>query len=93
MTISLEAPRRVGMWCVAALVETTRSDAAWIGHFRAKRPVALLLLRDGEVVAFGPTGEPTTIEALRGICPNIDNRLAELREGAGGPQGQGVHGG
>lgn len=68
MTVALDAPIRVGDVVVAAIAERRlQSGALWV--HAEKRPVAVLLRRNGETLAFEPDGRPIGLDAFERRYP------------------------
>ena len=78
MTARLEAPRRIGEAVVAAVVET-RIDARRIGKAAVfsgtHAPRAILIAREGTVLAYAPDGRPLSLDKVTALVPDAIERL------------------
>lgn len=78
MTLRLDPPRLVRGWRIAALVDVARHATPVGGGVVAvasKHPVALLLARDGRLLAFSPDGSPLDPVALERRHPGLHATL------------------
>ncbi len=74
MALRLDPPRLVRGWRIAALTEVKRqATSAGAGLFftASKQPVALLLARDGRLLAFTPDGRALDPAALERRHPGL----------------------
>lgn len=77
MTVALDPPVVIGTTVVAALARTDllRSGPSCFG---AKRAVAILIQRDGEMVALAPAGSTLSDEDVEALCPGALARFGAL---------------
>ena len=72
MTVELDRPVHVGGVTVAAIVRRSVHTAAWAGLaiHGAKRPLAVLVHREGLVVGFEANGRSVPLDDLRRRFPD-----------------------